>query len=521
MLHVPKNTYRLNVEPAGQRMTAHANGHLVADSVNARIMHETRLKPTVYFPREDVFLLDDKADDFHTFCPFKGTAHYHDLILPEGRIEKAAWCYPRTLKESEQIKGMLAFDPRHVDISPELKGPDHQVDDGNIASPFVDWLLREAWTISDPAELTRNIAHRLIAAGVAVSRLNVLIWSLHPQTAGIAYVWRRDDDSLKINEPSYETLETPAFINSPLRYVAHGLGGVRQKLNTDQMEFSFPIIDELRAEGATDYVAMPLQFSDGRIHVMTLTTDHPNGFTTGNLGMIFECSAVISRYYEVHMLRANARNVLGTYLGKSTGERVLGGDIRRGDGEDVDAAILICDMRRSSELSEQLGRDEYLKLLNRFFETVTEAVERNGGEVLKFVGDAVLAIFPTDVGEAAACKNAYMAAVEAVDSVAEIRIGAGDETLSCSVGAAFGRVSYGNVGSATRLDFTVTGTATNVAARLCDLAKQVDRTILVSADYCDHVSDRLESAGTHELRNVSKNVEVFAPLTREKTVAQT
>lgn len=519
MLQTSKNTYRLKVEPAGKRMTAHVDGHLVADSTRARIMYETRLPPTVYFPRDDVFHLEDLASEFRTFCPFKGTAEYHDLVLPEGRISNAAWCYPRTLQESEEIEGMLALDPRHAKLSPDLQANSQTNDEGNIASPFVNWLLREAWTIGDPAELTRQIAHRLTAAGVAVWRLNILIWSLHPQTAGIAYVWKREDDSLEINEPSYETLETPGFVNSPLRYVAHGLGGVRQKLDADRIEFSFPIMDELRAGGATDYVAMPLQFSDGRIHVLTLATDHPNGFTTANLGMIFECSAVISRYYEVHMLRSNARNVLGTYLGKSTGERVLGGEIRRGDGEDVDAAIVICDMRRSSVLSEQLGRNDYLDILNRYFETVTEAVERNGGEVLKFVGDAVLAIFPTDAGEAAACCSAYAAAVEAVNAVCGITFGPNEERLSCSAGAGFGRVSYGNVGSATRLDFTVTGTATNIAARLCDLAKHLGCDVLVSAEYARYLSQELESAGKHELRNVQNNVEVFAPRAGPKTIA--
>lgn len=519
MLHVPQKSYRLKVTRAQDRLKAICNGHIVADSTNAKIMHETRLTPTVYFPRQDVHHLDAAPTTHRTFCPFKGTARYYDLVLPDRRLENAAWCYPRTLPESEQIRDMLAFDPRHVSIEPTVQAGELSDEEGNIASPFVDWLLREAWTISEPDQLTREIAHRLIAAGVAVWRFNVLIWSLHPQTAGISYVWRLDDDSLKISEPSHETLETPAFVNSPLRYVSQGLGGVRQQLNAEQMEFSFPIMDDLRAGGATDYVAMPLQFSDGRIHVLTLATDHPNGFTTANLGMLFECSAVISRYYEVHMLRSNARNLLGTYLGRKTGERVLGGEIRRGDGEDVDAAILICDMRQSSLLSEALPREEYLDLLNRFFETVTNAVEANGGEVLKFVGDAVLAIFPGDQGEAEACRKAHDAACEAIASVDEITYGQHEERLSCSAGAAFGRVSYGNVGSTTRLDFTVTGAATNIAARLCDLAKQLDRKILLTPDFAVHLPGSLESVGEHELRNVHKRLNVFTPSAGQKTIA--
>lgn len=514
MLQVPGNRYRLKVEPAAGRITALCNGHIVADSLDARIMHETRLAPTVYFPRRDVRYIAAEPSPLRTFCPFKGTAHYHDLLMPEGRIENAVWYYPRALPESEAIRGMLAFDPSHVVVSPDTVGPHLAGDDGNIANPFVDWLLREAWSISDPAELTREIAHHLSAAGVAVWRLNVLIWSLHPQTAGISYVWQRDRDAVKTSESSYESLETPEFIDSPLRFVAQGLGGVRQPLDDRPAEFRFPIMDDLRAAGATDYVAMPLRFSDGRIHVMTLATDHPDGFTTANLGMIFECAAVISRYYEVHMLRANARNLLGTYLGRKTGERVLGGEIRRGDGEDVDAAIVICDLRQSSRLSEELPRDEYLELLNRFFEAVTNAMERHGGEVLKYVGDAVLAIFPADQGEAVACCKAHDAAVEAVAAVGGITFGKARKRLACSAGGAFGRVSYGNVGSETRLDFTVTGATANIAARLCDLAKHLHRQVLVTAGLAVHLPGKLENLGSHELHNVRHHVEVFAPGTK-------
>ena len=170
-------------------------------------------------------------------------------------------------------------------------------------------------------------------SGVSVYRLHLTIWSLHPQIAGVNFQWLRDTDSVTISEPRHDLFTSERYLNSPVRLVTQGLGGVRQPLNVDQTEFEFPILEDLKAEGATDYVAMPLRFSDGQNHSMTLASDHINGFTTANLGLIFECIGVISRYFEVLTLRTNTETLLDTYLGRRTGQKVLEGAVRRGDGE--------------------------------------------------------------------------------------------------------------------------------------------------------------------------------------------
>ena len=262
--------------------------------------------------------------------------------------------------------------------------------------------------------------------------------------------------------------------------------------------------------GGTDYVAMPLPFSNGQIHVMTMTSDHPDGFSTANLGLVFECSMVISRFYEALMQRASATALLETYLGEGTGARVLGGEIRRGDGDDIDAAILFCDLRDSTGWVERLSRNDYLALLNAFFEAVVDDVHKAGGEVLKFVGDGVLAVFPSNDNGGHARSAALAAACAMIRDVEGLAVLDVDKPVSCSIGLDFGRVTYGNVGSRDRLDFTVIGKPAIIAARLSDLAKTVGHPILATADLAAVAQDRLVSIGCQALHNVSDPIEIFA-----------
>lgn len=516
MVAMPRRSsgYRIDVEPIAGKVIARRGETVLASSDAAKLMRETRLPPTIYFPRDDVHAITGGRTDNRSFCPFKGTATYWDLRVGSDRIANGAWSYETALPESRAIEGYIGFMPGIVDEYYAEEGLPPQGDDGHIQGALIDWLMRKAWLCQDPVELTRQLGNRLVSDGIPVSRLNVTIWSLHPQIAGRAYVWRRDSDDVRVDSARHENLMNEEFVNSPVRYVSDGMGGVRQPLTgpfaDGKLEFSFPIMSELREEGATDYVAMPLPFSDGQINVLTLASDNPSGFSTANLGLIFECTAVISRFYEVLAQRTNAGVLLETYLGKRTGARVLGGEIRRGDGEDIKAAILFCDLRHSSRLAGSLPRKAYLTVLNGFFETVDGIVREHDGEVLKFIGDAVLAIFPTSAGREV-CADALAAARAIENAVSDMEVPGAGEHLACAIGASFGRVTYGNVGSTDRLDFTVIGSAANVAARLADLGKAIGHSILVTGAVADGSTGGLQPLGAHQLHNVAGPVDVFAP----------
>lgn len=499
--------YGIRIEPLEGRVTLRRGDVTLADSTRAKVMYETRLPPTIYFPAEDVAVHLSDPTDLQTFCPFKGTASYRDLLLEGEQISNGVWSYDKPLTESLGIKGYVGFMP-----SPDTKldlGRNRldNTPDKPVSGPLIDWLFREAAQITTPEDLTRALGEKLLEHGVAVSRLSVMIWSLHPMIVGRNITWSKGHDEVTTFAPSYELHDHPSYVNSPLRHVSNGLGGVRQRLDVANFRASFPIMEDLRKQGATDYVAMPLPFSDGRTNVLTLTSDHPGGFTTANLGLVFECVAVISRFYEVFTQRQTAQSLLETYVGKRTGARVLGGEIRRGEGDEINAAIMFCDLRGSTLLEERLERRDYIAMLNDYFETVSSIVHDHGGEVLKFIGDAVLAVFPADADAEAARMQAVHSAVEITERMAEIRDQQG-RPVDCAIGLSYGAVTYGNVGSRERLDFTVIGQAANIAARLGDYGKASGYRIVVSEDImpcCDSWTD----LGDVTLHNVSRPVRCF------------
>lgn len=501
--------YGITIEPLQGRVTAYRNGKVLASSTRAKVMYETRLPAAIYFPREDLSLCGCMKTDIQTFCPFKGTAEYLDATVGGETLKNAVWSYAHALPDAAEVADHVAFMPGIVTDFDLGENRIHAPSGGNLAGPIIDWLLRDAARIETPEALVEAFAHQLRAAGMNVSRLAVLIWSLHPMIAGRRYLWQLDADGIDVLSTTYDIHNHAEYLSSPLRHVSNGLGGVRQKIGADTGQDSFPIIGDLRKQGATDYVAMPLPFSDGRINVLTLTSDHPDGFSTSDLGLIFEISAVFSRYLEVFSLRGTAQSLLETYVGKRTGARVLGGEIRRGDGDEIDAAIMFCDLRASTALEERLGRAAYITLLNRFFDTVSARVVAEGGEVLKFIGDAVLAVFPAGDDPAEARARALASARAIVTELETAEPDASGYRSDCAIGLAFGRVTYGNVGSQERLDFTVIGQPANIAARLGDHGKIVGERIVVTADIAAAATDA-RPLGPVTLHNVSQPVTSFA-----------
>ncbi|WP_269581275.1 DUF427 domain-containing protein [Roseibium sp. Sym1] len=504
------NDYGIVVEPLSGEVIAWRGDEMIARSSRARVMYETRLPPVVYFPAEDIQAELEPALDHKTFCPFKGTAFYSHVRCGGETLENGAWNYPKALPEGQAVDGCYAFMPGVATRIEHQGAAIEALPTGNISGPVVDWLLREAWLAKSPEDLLAALGDKLVEDGIAVCRMSILIWSLHPMIAGQNCIWFRGKDEVTSRYPSYDILESPVFRESPFQHVADGLGGVRQKLDTNPDEFNFPIMDDLKEQGVTDYVAMPLPFSDGRINVLTLASDDPNGFTTANLGLIFECSALISRLFEVFALTSNATSLLETYLGKRTGARVLGGKIRRGDGDVIDAAILFCDLRHSTRLETELGREAYVTQLNRFFEVTTEIVNAHEGEVLKFIGDAVLAIFPASAGHEAACRNAVESATEIVAKLKAPDPETDDIPMDCAIGVAFGEVTYGNVGSRERLDFTVIGSAANIAARLGEHGKAAGYPVVATSEVARASGFQVESLGAVDLHNVKDPVTACA-----------
>ena len=276
------------------------------------------------------------------------------------------------------------------------------------------------------------------------------------------------------------------------------------------------IYGDLHKLGMTDYVALPMLFVSGVVNVCTWATRRPGGFSTDDLAFINDLLPLLAMVIEIRLNRRNIKNVLETYVGKRAGERILAGEIRRGAGETVTAAIWICDIRGFTAMSGKLPRDRLINALNEYFDVMADAVTRHGGEILKFIGDAMLAIFPLDTPMA--CKRALDSAIDARTGMKELnerRKARGEEALEFGIALHAGDVMWGNVGAASRLDFTVIGPAVNLTVRMETLCKQVGCDILLSdtiAGMCEATSARVEPVGTYELRGIDRKVEIFRPV---------
>jgi adenylate cyclase len=393
---------------------------------------------------------------------------------------------------------------------------------------LIEWLIAVGWEISEPAELIAALARTMNHAGIPVARLRVSLRTLHPQFIGIAFTWHRASDQVEVLRPPHTILLEDVYMRSPLAAIYEGAGAIRRRLDTVDPRLDYPILVDFKAEGATDYVAMPLRFSDGRISALTLTSDRPGGFYVEELALIYETLPVLARICEAHALRMTMQTILDTFLGPASGERVLKGLIRRGDAEDIYAVLWYSDLRNSTSFADRLPRSVYLKLLNDYFDCTAGAVVDRGGQILSFLGDAVFAIFPIGSSARAVEDNpsysgasaaAMEAAQDALDRLAVLnaaRRKVSQPPLGFGIALHLGDVSYGNIGVEQRLDFTVIGPAANEVARLAALCKVLNRPILVSAALARAVPAPFVLLGAHSLRGVRAAQEVFAPAAREQ-----
>lgn len=382
------------------------------------------------------------------------------------------------------------------------------------AAPVVQWLLADGRRTSDTRALITELARRMRGIGVPLARLNVSIPTLHPLVFAHTYHWKVGMERAELTARDHTVRNTTDYLDSPLRPVYEENRIIRRRLDVPSPIIDFPVLAEFKAQGLTDYLAVPAQGRVGHRMAVTWATDRPGGFTEDDIARIGGVIPVLSLVLEIQSQEGIARTLLDTYIGRHSGTRVLDGSIRRGSGETIHAALWLCDLRGSTEMAERLPRDAMLETLNAFFGTVVDRVHAHGGEVLKFLGDGLLAIFRPDiVGEALCVCRAVDAADEAFGAIDTLNAARGETGLPAirfGLGLHLGDVVYGNIGAPDRLDFTVIGPAVNLVARLEDLTKTVDRRMLMSSDFAKLCPRPTRSMGHHHLRGVSEPHEVFA-----------
>jgi len=381
-----------------------------------------------------------------------------------------------------------------------------------------DWLLTTALDESELLHLFEDFVWRLIDDGHPLDRASLHVGTLHPQLYGFGCNWERADrlcDEIKVPQAA---LASDAYRRNPLfRVIEHG-ETVRMRPGDAEAAARFPLLAELEASGFSDYVAMPLR-AGGRYHnAMTIATRQPGGFPEALYARFARAARIFALHVERHIAEQLAANVVTTYLGREAGARVLDGSIHRGDGLPIDAVIWVSDLRDFTDLTDRMAPETVLRLLNAYFGALVAAISDAGGEVLKFMGDGLLAAFAYarfDSPEDAA-RAALSATRSALDAVAALprSPGEGDDALPplrSGIALHEGRVFFGNIGGAERLDFTVIGRAVNTASRIERLTKTLKRPVLISEAVANLVDEPMESMGAHPLRGVGAPVALYAP----------
>jgi adenylate cyclase len=377
--------------------------------------------------------------------------------------------------------------------------------------PIAAWLDEGAPGARAPQDILAQFCGRAVQAGIALARVGVFVRTLHPNVFGRGYFWRAETGEVEMDEATHDFVGTREHLQSTPAAVWSSGREIRRRLADPGCPMDYPVLEDLRKEGMTDYLVVPLRFMGGETHAASFATRRHGGFADAELAALRRLLPPFTRLAEIAALNRKAQNILDAYLGVQAGAKVLAGQIRRGDGETIRAVIWFCDLRESTPLADSMSREEFLLLLNEYFERVLGPVLRKGGEVLRFIGDAALAIFP--VGPASvedACTKALAAANEAVFRMNEFNAGR-DRPLGFGIGLHLGEVLYGNIGTPTRIEFTVIGAAANEAARIESMCKTLGANLLISAAVARHLPGPFRSLGLHRLRGVGEAVEVFTP----------
>jgi len=371
----------------------------------------------------------------------------------------------------------------------------------------IAWLIGGAASAPTPEALLEELAGRLVADGLPLDRLAIFVSVLHPDIANRCFIWRRGRP-VRTVELGYGNIDSENYPAGPVLVEVQRSGkALRCRLDRSPLAEETPFFRKLKAEGFTDYLAAPLRFSNGQVHVVSWATLLPAGFSEEDQALLLSLANPFSRVAEIRGLRRMATTFLQTYIGRQPAERILAGHVRRGDTESIHAAIWLSDMRGFTGLSDRLAPSVLLSLLNRYFDCQVPAIEAGGGDVLKFMGDGLLAIFPIGEGGTAKVCRAALAAAR----VARARIFALERVLveehaadrPFSLALHVGEVLYGNIGGGSRLDFTVIGAAVNLAQRLERLARDLRRSVIASEIFAADCGEPLVSLGSYALRGLA------------------
>ncbi len=393
------------------------------------------------------------------------------------------------------------------------------------------WLLTRGLGICPIDEVLEGLGKHLVALGFPLIRLAASMNTRHPMYRGFGYVWQAGEGAVQqdaLLRLSAGGEENPDFAGSPFDYIlSKRLNRFRQRLD-GPADPEFDIYRSFRAAGATDYVVETVSFTELQIGDVPLDLEEeqgmafswvgnrPGGWTDGDLELIHRLVPAFSLVVKARVTEMTMDSLAQTYLGRDAGRRVVDGAVDRGSVETIHAAIFFADLRGFTALADRLPGPEVITLLDDYFELITQPIVHNGGEVLKFLGDGLLAVFEVGQKECCElCQQALDAARRALVGIADYnrtRRGNGLPGLDLDIALHVGDVLYGNVGAVGRLDFTIVGPAVNEASRMEGLCKPLDQNLLISDEFARQATlcaDKLVSVGEYDLRDLPGKRRIF------------
>jgi adenylate cyclase len=385
-------------------------------------------------------------------------------------------------------------------------------------SSTASWLATHNGTSIGAGALLGELCEKLVATGIPLDRVNMALDDHHPQVAVRGFMWAAGEGVEEVAFP-FGTGDSTEYQDSPIRVIREGgASGIRQRLDGPDASNLYGVMLDLRNDGFTDYAAMPLRFSDGTIQFISWATKIKDGFTTEQLGELYDLLSLMCMRFEIDHSHLVTRTLLQTYHGRQASERILSGTIRRNQGERLASILVYSDLRGFTRLADRHPAEDVTRALGEYYEAVAAPIEARGGDIIKMIGDGILALFTYVDPMMGPCENTQ--ACEAVEAVLEAHrnlesLGPADlpgdiEELRAGFALHTGTVTFGNVGSSSRLDFTAIGPAVNEVARVEPLTKILGAPILATSRFAKlECAVEMSSLGFHELRGVREPQEIF------------
>jgi len=370
--------------------------------------------------------------------------------------------------------------------------------------PVIDWLIDEGRLLPSLNDLAANLAQRVMDAGLPLWRVRISIRTLHPLITAKSAAWEREEGVVAMVNAAHGLESRPSYVGSPLQVMADTRQPFRKILTEPLGPNDHLVLYELKERGATDYFGAPMLFTESAGGLVVFVTDARDGFSDADIDKLLTIIRVITPMVEVLQLKQSSHAITDAYLGSRSAKKVLSGQITRGHIETIRAAILFSDIRGWTAINTRLPPSETVAIANTYFDIIDGAVSEHDGEVLKMLGDGVLAIF-IGASDAQACANAMAAARTAHKTAQEDP----DFTTRFGIGMHVGEVLYGNVGSAGRLDFTVLGAAVNLASRVEGFCGRLDQDILFSEEFANRLDMPVQHIGTEPIKGLSAPQRIY------------